>query len=58
MNTDIEGFIDNEGFIFKYNKVTNDFAIGRPDGKISTLFKPEEGIEYRKGERIKYESKN
>ncbi len=58
LSSDIEGFVDNEGFIFKYNKSTNDFAIGRPDGKISTLFKPAEGIEYWKGERIKYEPRN
>lgn len=58
LSSNIEGFVDNEGFIFKYNKVTNDFAIGRPDGKISTLFKPAEGLEYWKGERIKYEPKN
>ncbi len=57
LTSDIEGFVDNEGFIFKYNKVSNDFAIGRPDGKISTLFKPAEGLEYWKGERIKYEPK-
>jgi len=58
LSSDIEGFVDNEGFIFKYNKATNDFAIGRPDGKISTLFKPDKGIEYWKGERIKYEPRN
>lgn len=36
----IEGFKTEVGFIFKYNKSTNDFAIGRADGYISTLFKP------------------
>ena len=46
LSAEIEGFIDN------------DFAVGRPDGKLSTLFKPVEGIEYWKGERIKYEPKN
>jgi len=58
LSANIEGFVDNEGFVFKYNKLTNDFAIGRPDGKISTLFKPENGEEYWKGERIKYEPKH
>lgn len=42
----IEGFANNAGFIFRYNKDTNDFAIGRPDGNISTLFKPDEKTEY------------
>ncbi len=58
LSEDIEGFVDNEGFVFKYSKSANDFAIGRPDGKISTLYKPDEALEYWKGERIKYEPKN
>lgn len=43
---DIDGFKSDLGFIFRYNKSTNDFAIGRADGKISTLFKPKDGREY------------
>ncbi len=58
LSEDIEGFVTDEGFIFKYSKSTNDFAIGRADGKISTLFKPDEKYEYWKGERLKYEPKN
>ena len=58
LSDNIEGFIDKDGFLFKYDKINNDFAIGRPDGKISTLFKPEDGNEYWKGERVKYEPKN
>lgn len=58
LSEDVEGFVDNEGFIFKYRKSTNDFAIGRADGKISTLFKPVDGIKYWEGERIKYEPRN
>jgi len=54
----IEGFVDKDGFVFKYNNKTNDFAIGRPDGKISTLYKPIDKLEYWKGERIKHEPKN
>lgn len=46
LNDDVEGFISKEGFLFKYRKSTNDFAMGRPDGKISTLFKPKDGYEY------------
>ena len=48
LSKDIEGFVSKEGFIFKYRKSTNDFTIGRADGKISTLFKPDEKIEYWK----------
>lgn len=46
LSEDVEGFASDEEFIFKYRKSTNDFSIGRPDGKISTLFKPKEGYEY------------
>jgi len=43
---DIEGFASKNDFVFKYNKITNDFAIGRADGYISTLYKPKEGYDY------------
>lgn len=46
LNKDIDGFKSKDGFIFKYNKSTNDFALGRADGKISTLFKPEKAMTY------------
>jgi pyocin large subunit-like protein len=32
--------------LFKYNNATNEFAIGRPDGVISTLFRPIDGRTY------------
>jgi SPP1 gp7 family putative phage head morphogenesis protein len=43
---DIEGFISKEGFRFRYNNKTNDFAIGRADGYISTLYRPVDGYEH------------
>lgn len=46
LGKDVEGFVSKDGFIFKYRKSTNDFAIGRADGKISTLFKPEDKYKY------------
>lgn len=46
LSEDVEGFLSEAGFTFKYRKSTNDFALGRPDGKISTLFKPKDGYEY------------
>ncbi|MHB8061265.1 MAG: phage minor capsid protein [Ruminiclostridium sp.] len=45
LNDDIEGFLSKDGFIFKYRKSTNDFAIGRADGKVSTLYKPTKGYD-------------
>ncbi|MBP1889861.1 hypothetical protein J2Z53_001444 [Clostridium moniliforme] len=46
LSEDVEGFISKDGFTFKYRKSTNDFAVGRADGKISTVFKPKEGYDY------------
>lgn len=43
---DIKGFKSELGFIFRYNKATNDFAIGRADGYISTLYKPKDRYEH------------
>ena len=46
LSDDIEGFVSKMDFVFKYRKSTNDFALGRADGKISTLFKPKDGYDY------------
>jgi len=46
LSDDIEGFTSKDGFVFKYKKSTNDFALGRADGKISTLFKPTDKYDY------------
>ncbi|WP_227848191.1 minor capsid protein [Clostridioides sp. ZZV15-6598] len=46
LSNDVEGFLSKDNFLFKYRKSSNDFAIGRADGKISTLFKPKEGYNY------------
>jgi hypothetical protein len=46
LSEDIEGFVIKEGFIFKYRISTNDFSVGRADGRISTLYKPTEGYEH------------
>ena len=42
----IDGFISKEGWVFKYNKITNELAIAKPNGIIETLFRPTEGINY------------
>ncbi len=50
LSSPVEGrilrFADKEGYVYRYNKTTNEFAVGRPDGHISTLFKPKTGIDY------------
>lgn len=45
LSDDVEGFASEIGFVFKYRVSTNDFAIGRADGKISTLYKPNDGYD-------------
>lgn len=54
LGTDIEGFINKQGGLFKYRKSTNDFAMVHQKGTISTLFKSTEGNEYYLGEKEKY----
>lgn len=46
LGEDVEGFLDKAGYVYKYRISTNDFAIGRPDGRISTLFKPADVYQY------------
>ena len=42
-------FVDsNTGATYKYNKVTNEFAIITKDGYVATYFKPKEGYIYYK----------
>ncbi len=43
---DVEGFTTKLGFVFRYNTATNDFAIGRADGYISTLYRPIDGYKH------------
>lgn len=54
LSNDIERFISKDGFLFKYKISTNDFTIGRPDGKISTLYKPIKGYDQWLEEIEKY----
>ena len=42
----IQGFTSKQGWLFKYNTKTNEFALGSPQGTISTYYKPKEGIDY------------
>ncbi|KEH91671.1 hypothetical protein Z962_p0047 (plasmid) [Clostridium botulinum C/D str. BKT12695] len=58
LSKDVEGFISKENFIFKYRNSTNDFAIGRADGYISTLYKPIKGYEQWLEEIEKYKKED
>lgn len=57
LSSDVEGFISKDGFTFKYRKSTNDFTLGRADGNISTLFKPDKNIEYWKEQMSLFKDK-
>ena len=46
LNEHIDGFVSKNGFVFKYNKITNEFATAKPCGTIETLFRPKNGITY------------
>ena len=43
---DIQGFTSKNGFTFRYNIVTNEFATAKPDGLIETLYRPTDGMSY------------
>lgn len=45
IDDNIDGFVNNSGATYRYDKKNNDFAIGK-DGIIFTRFKPKEGIKY------------
>lgn len=45
-NDNILGFVNDNGFVFKYNKRNNTFATSKPSGVIETYFKPKNGLEY------------
>ncbi|MDC3958223.1 hypothetical protein KEG38_30470 [Polyangium jinanense] len=52
---DVLGFTPREGTRFRYNVRTNEFATGKPDGTIETLFRPEvDGMAYWKAQVEKY----
>ena len=58
LSNDIEGFISEANFIYKYRHSTNDLAIGRNDKNIiSTLYKPIKGYEEFTNERKLFEKK-
>lgn len=54
---DIEGFTSENGYVFRYNNAENDFATGKPDGTIETLFKPNKRRIYWERQIEKYGKK-
>jgi len=50
----IEGFVSKNGYTFRYNKVTNEFATAKPNGTIETLYRPKRGLEYWLEQIVKY----
>jgi pyocin large subunit-like protein len=51
---DVLGFTSKNGFRFRYNARTNEFATAKPDGTIETLFRPKDGMAYWKEQVSKY----
>lgn len=45
---DILGFTSQNGYVFRYNSKTNEFATAKPDGTIETLFRPDDRMNYWK----------
>jgi RHS repeat-associated protein len=43
---DIYGFVRKNGDILRYNRRTNEFAAQTADGRIKTLFRPKDGLNY------------
>lgn len=58
LNSDISdvvlGFDSEDGFVYRYDIITNDLVIGKKDKYISTLFKPERGRDYYNEQFKKY----
>ena len=51
---DCESFIDKNGSTYKYNKVTNEFAIITSDGYVVTYYCPENQRQYYLDQKEKY----
>ena len=54
---DILGFKSENGFVFRYDKVKNEFATSKPSGIIETYFKPNKKLEYWEEQAKKYGNK-
>ncbi len=50
-----ECFVNKNGFVFRYDLYTNDFATAKPDGTIETYYKPTTGYSYWLKERGKWD---
>lgn len=54
ISKNIKGFVSEDGWVFRYNEITNDFATAKPNGVIETLFKPKKGKIYWERQIKKY----
>lgn len=54
---DVDGFISEDGDVYKYRKSTNDYTIGSAEGVIRTLYKPEKKEVYWNGKKRKNDEK-
>ena len=53
--TNCVSFVDSKtGATYKYNKLTNEFAIITKDGYVATYFKPKDGYDYYKKQLSKH----
>jgi len=46
ITSNVYWFKDHEGVLTKYNKVSNEFGVCRPEGGIVTYFKPTDKLKY------------
>lgn len=57
ISDNILGFTNENGFVFRYDKIKNEFATSKPSGVIETYFKPKENIKYWEEQVKKYGNK-
>jgi SPP1 gp7 family putative phage head morphogenesis protein len=57
VSRNIDGFTTKQGHVFRYDTGSNSFGVAKPDGVISTFYKPDKGLEYWKGEKKRYGKK-
>lgn len=57
VSRNIDGFTTKQGHVFRYDTDSNSFGVAKPDGVISTFYKPDKGLEYWKGEKKRYGKK-
>ena len=54
----IEGFVNDNGYVFKYDNKNNIFGTAKPTGITETIFKPKNGKDYWKEQIDRYGKQN